>query len=226
MRIPKEQLDQMHYKVHKIPKDKGIGDVYPEFKRYPAFSAPITTSTGRKANGLDTEFVVRYIVLLWAIDSPIREIPDFEVRKEIAIEIVAGTVEKRPPAEALRKLAEDEFLGVGEIEIAFTLFNGGPMLAEYMSIYKLMNRVMLDTISPLYATDKFQQDKVTSTLKQRMINSKGLKMLRNELEVLAKQLWPERAEIRKRIDAAIMNRENTSKGTLYVAESLAEEHNG
>ena len=219
MRIPKEQLDLMAYKVHNIPEGKSIGDVYPEFKRYPAFDITIKHD-GKKAH-IDTEFVIRYVILMWAKDSPLWTIPDLPTRKDLACEIIKQRYKGLAAKAVIERLINDELEGVGEIELAFTMLSGGPLLSEYMTKYHLMYRIMADITSPIIPSDKMSEDKVSTTLKNRAANSKELTPLRLELDALAKELWPQKAEMRKQIDKHLQQTKTTQVGTRFVAEQYA-----
>jgi hypothetical protein len=66
----------MKYRVDMIPKNKSVFEAYPELKKYDILT------TNLELDGLDNDFVLRYLILLFGVGSPfVEEYPELTQRK-------------------------------------------------------------------------------------------------------------------------------------------------
>jgi len=69
-------FSKMKYRVDMIPKNKSVFEAYPELKKYDILT------TNLELDGLDNDFVLRYLILLFGVGSPfVEEYPELTQRK-------------------------------------------------------------------------------------------------------------------------------------------------
>ena len=202
-------FSEMMFNIHEVPHGTDLCDHFPKLRMYKEFQG---------YSNADRNKVIRYIMYFYDKNSPyVRHIADYHERQERCLLEAGFKKTGREWPKKVQKYIDGKSADVNNMIQCFMIKLVNCYEYQVYTTFEKLFQDLIKTISQPIDEEDADPDKIERAYKLRIENKTGLIDLKNELNSLRQQMYPDY----ERVEAIIENKKEESVFKAGAPEAFA-----